>query len=72
MAPLSKGRSHQMDIFLKAYKIRSALSVHAQRFFLACLVNPLVTNGYICTRQLCRFFGAALWEFLRTVQNPKG
>ncbi len=25
-------------------------------------VNPLVTNGYICTRQLCWFFGATLLE----------
>jgi hypothetical protein len=33
MAPLSKGMSHQMKIFLKAYKIKSAISVHAQRVF---------------------------------------
>ncbi len=33
MAPLSKGMSHQMNIFLKAYKIISAISVHAQRDF---------------------------------------
>jgi hypothetical protein len=28
-------------------------------------VNPLVTNGYFCTRQLWRFFSAAYWMVLQ-------
>jgi hypothetical protein len=30
-----------------------------------CNVNSLVTNGYFCTQQLCRFFGAANWKVLQ-------
>ncbi len=28
-------------------------------------INPLVTKGYFCTRQLCRFFSAAYWLVLQ-------
>jgi hypothetical protein len=52
---LSHLPSLQMRIQVLQQRVRAKRGIFYSR-----RVNPLVTNGYICTRQLCRFFSAAI------------